>query len=189
MIFGLAQDRRGQVGIGPGGGPLIGGHYTIELRGPLAAEVRGYLMQTDRVVLEAVSGAGLQPLGDADALVAAMDARMRFTLTGARTWHGLAPFVLLGGGIVGDLAGPSPLEASLAAGERFSFGPSFLGTFGAGTRWIPGERVTLRFESTLQIWKLSTPAGFMDVEGEARDLVDEQWLGAGAFTLGVSYRF
>ena len=189
VIFGVVQEKRGALGIGPGGGPLFGARYAIELRGPIALELAGYQISTDRVVYDAVPNEGLVPLGNADTMVTGVDARIRFSLTGARTWHGVAPFLMFGGGLVGNLSGPSEFDAELPSSERFSFGPSFLGVMGGGTRWIPFERLTLRVETSLSLWKLGTPVGFSDVEEDLEVFVRQEWIGVGSLVFGASYRF
>ncbi len=189
LVVGFVNDNRGELGLGPGGGTLFGGRYAIELRGPLALELTGYLLPTDRVVYQAVSGVGLVPLGPVDMTLAALDARLRFTLTGARTWRGLAPFVSLGGGLVGNFAAQSEVEAPLTQPERFAFGPSFLGTMGGGLRFIPGDRIEFRADASLSIWKLGTPVGFNTVEQEFGPLPDQEWIGVTSVIFGVIYRF
>ena len=189
VIFGVVQENRGAMGIGPGGGSLLGIRYAIELSGPLALEAAGYLIPTDRVVYDAVPGKGLVPLGNTDTMVASADIRIRFSLTGARTWHGVVPFLMAGGGIAGNLSGPSEFAAEIPASERVGFGPSFLGIMGGGTRWIPFERLTLRVDTLLSIWKVETPRGFSDVEEDLEVFVNQEWLGVGSLVFGASYRF
>ena len=189
VVFGMARENRGALGIGPGGGPMLGGRYALELTGPIALEVTATLISTDRTIFDAVPGSGLVPLGDADTMVVAVDGRLRFTLTGGRTWHGFAPYLLLGGGLVGQLSGQSTLEAPLPITERFGFGPSFLGTMGGGLRFIPGDRLEFRAEPSLSIWKLGTPLSFFDIEEELGGaLSDQEWVGVGALVVGVIYR-
>ncbi len=189
VMFGIVQENRGAMGIGPGGGSLLGGRYAIELSGPLALEAAGYLIPTDRVVYDAVPGKGLVPLGNTDTMIGGLDVRMRFSLTGDRTWHGVVPFLMAGGGIAGNLSGPSEFTAEIPAAERVGFGPSFLGIMGGGTRWIPFQRLTLRVETSLSIWKVETPLGFSEVKEDLEVFVDQEWLGVGSLVFGASYRF
>ena len=189
VIAGVMREARGSVGIGPSGGAFLGGRYAIEFRGPFALEATGFVMPTDHDVLRPISGQGLVPIGTADMLIIGIDGRIRFSLTGARTWHGMAPLLMVGGGFVKDFSSRSELELDLPVSQRLAFGPSFLGLMGGGVRWIPGERFEFRLDTTLNIWKLGTPTGFAEAEGEVDGLVNEQWTGVGAFVLGASYRF
>ncbi len=189
IFVGMMNEKRGELQLGPGGGLFFGARYGIELTGPFALEGSAFLLPTDRRVYNPRSDAGLEYLGDADALVAALEGRVRFTLTGARTWRGLAPFLLAGGGVVGDFYGRSELEEDFEPEDRFSFGPSFLGTLGAGTRWTPFDRLTLRAETVLHIWKLGTPRAYFGLDDELLTVPEQEWPGVGSFVLGASLRF
>jgi hypothetical protein len=189
ILVGLMNENRGELDLGPGGGVFAGLRYGIELGGPFAFEASGYLLPTDRKVYNPRSDAGLEYLGDTNALLGAIDARIRFGLTGPRTWNGLAPFVHVGGGLVGDFSGRSSLEEAFEPEDRFSFGPSFLGILGGGTRWTPFDRLTFRGEWTLHIWKLGTPRAFFTLRDELASIPEQEWPGVGSFVLGASLRF
>lgn len=188
VIVGAMGENRGELGMGPRGGAFFGGRYALEFQGPFALEVTGFVMPTDREVIRVTSSAGPLPIGTSDMTIAGLDGRIRFSLTGDRTWHGLAPLLMLGGGLVGNLSPVSDSDLELEATERFAFGPSFLGVMGGGLRWIPGERLEFRVDTTLTIWKLSTPVGFRDVETEAGRPPNQEWAGVGALVLGATYR-
>ncbi len=189
MFVGILQERRGDLGIGPGGGVMIGARYAIEFRGPLAAELSGYVVPTDRVVFQAGEEIGLVPLGKADMVLTGIDARLRFTLTGDRTWRGLAPFVMAGGGVLGAFSEESPLEAEMVAANKVDFGPSALFLGGLGTRWIPGDRLTIRAEATYNFWRQGTPTGWVAFQEDIEGPLKTQWIGSAGLALGVSYRF
>lgn len=190
LVVGTIGEARGELGTGPGGGTLIAGRYGIELRGPLAMDVHGFFVSTDRTVFEPVAETGLVEIGPANTLLVGLEARLRFTVTGRRTWYRMAPFIVLGGGIVGDLAGPPAIEAEIVPEAQFNFGPSFLGVTGAGIRIIATDRVELRGEANYRLWKLGTPIGFRDIEADLdTPLPEQEWGGPVAFTLEASYRF
>ena len=188
MIVGFLGENRGDLGIGPGGGPMFGARYAIELSGPFAAELSGYFVPTDRTVFAVQDDVGIVPFGEANLVVAAIDARIRFTVTGDRTWHGLAPFVTAGGGIAGSFGNLSPFDRILVTAERVDFGPSLLFVGGLGTRWIPGDRISLRAEVTYHLWKQGTPTGWVTVEEELEGQLGDEWLPVPGLVLGVSYR-
>ncbi|TVR54266.1 MAG: hypothetical protein EA421_09245 [Gemmatimonadales bacterium] len=189
IFVAAARENRGEMELGPGGGMLFGGRYSIELGGPFALEASSFLLPTDRKVRVPGDEGGIDDLGTADALVGAIDARVRFGLTGARTWHRLAPFVLAGGGVAGDFYGRSELEEELPREVSFRFGPSFLGVLGGGTRWLPAERITVRADVLLNIWKVGTPQAFLRRDDELGPIPQQEWTGVPAFSLGLSYRF
>lgn len=189
VFFGVVQDHRGELGIGPGGGPMFGGRYSIDLGGPIAAEITGYAISSDREVFGVQPGTGLVPRGTQDVLLIAVDGRFRFTLTGARSWHGVAPFILAGGGIVGSVESATTLEDDIPATHRVAFGPGFVAVTGAGTRWIPADRLTFRAEATMHLWRVSAPAGFVEVLDDIGRYPEKDWVSVGGVVFGVSYRF
>lgn len=91
------------------------------------------------------------------------DVGLRFQLTGARTWKGLAPFVAGHGGIAGDIRGSFQEEedAELEANELFRFGPAFALGAALGTDWFPSARTSLRVELGGRVWRTRTPAGLL----------------------------
>ena len=190
LIVGTIGAARGELGIGPGGGTLVAARYGIELRGPLAMDVHGLFVSTDRTVFDPVAETGLVEVGPARTLLVGLEARLRFTVTGRRTWHRTAPYVVLGAGLAGDLAGPPSIEAEIVPEAHFNFGPSVLGVTGAGIRVIATDRIEFRGEANYRIWKLGTPAAFRDLETVlGAPVSEEEWLGPFAFALEMSYRF
>lgn len=192
---GQAGASRGVADLGPGGGTMFGGRYGIELGGPFALEGNVFFLPTDRQVYNPNTEESLPELrGSTSALVAGFDGRLRFTLTGARTWNRLAPFVTVGGGVVGDIrSGPSSLETDqepeIHPDDRGDFGPSFMGVLSAGTRWLPDDRITVRLEAGLNLWRVGTPQAFFDFEDELTGLQEIEWTNASLISIGVGYRF
>jgi len=188
---GSAFESRGQLDLGPGGGPLVGARYGIKLGSAFGFEATGFLISTDRRVFDPDVEAEEDPilLGTTSSTVGGVDARLRFSPTGPRTWRGLAPYAVAGGGLALDMNRSSSLEEELSAAATFSFGPSFLGTLGAGTRWLPGERLGFRVEAVLHLWKLGTPEAFRALEEQLGTIPDDEWVGVGAILVGASFRF
>jgi hypothetical protein len=56
-----------------------------------------------------------------------------------------------------------------------------MGILGAGTRWIPSERWSLRLELVLHLWRLNTPPSYLELEDELGAVERREWAG----TLGV----
>jgi hypothetical protein len=181
---------RGVMELGPGDGLMMGARYGIELSGPFALEFSGFLLPTDREVrIPNESEESIESFGQTDVLVGGLDGRIRFTLTGARTWHGLAPFVTAGGGFAVNLKGATEEESELPDELRFKFGPTFLGVASLGTRWVVTDRLHLRVEAGSYLWKLGTPRSFQSLPEASGTVVQQQWPAVGAFGVGASWRF
>lgn len=186
---GWAAENRGSAGFGPGGGVLFGVRGEVELSGPLGVHLNAFILPTDRNVYRPDAQTGTKEfLENTESMVGGLDARLRLTLTGQRTWHGIAPYVSAGVGVVGDLAPRDAVEQVLVDESRFTMGPSFLPSLSAGTRWLPTERLTVRLEAGFHFWKVGTPENFRALENEP-DIPNQQWPAIGTFLLGGAYRF
>lgn len=194
LVFGYTEAARGRFGFGPAGGLRFGGRWGVELSGPLGFEaVAGAISGTRDVINPAridPSGQVDPKIGEADVLLGTVDARLRFTFTGGdRAWHGLSPYFLAGGGLVFDLSSDQAIDQELEADARFDFGTSFLGTFGAGTRYYLTERLALRGDAVFSLWKIDTPPGFSDPEFGIEAVEESEWTSAAHFTISAVVRF
>jgi hypothetical protein len=189
ILVGALSENRGELDLGPGGGPIVGGFYGIKLGGAFGFEAQAFVLDTDRRVVDPEAEGGPVTLGTTSSIVGAVDARIRMSPMGPRTWRDLAPYAVAGGGIAVDFRRSSLLEAEMSEEARFSFGPSFLGTLGGGVRWLPGDRLGLRVEGTFHLWKLGTPRPFLFLEDELGSVPDQEWTGFGTVRLGASLRF
>lgn len=191
-FVGMVDASRGRLGLGPDGGPAFGSRYSIELSGPFSMEAVGTVMPSTRDVLDPRRREGDRKVGEADVLLTAVDARLKFSLTGRRTWRGISPHALVGVGLGFDLAGDAPAETGDGFREvdRFDFGTSFLGLVGLGARWLPGDRWQFRIDGTLDLWQLETPDGWLELESELEAPPPEnEWVSALGLTVGLSYRW
>lgn len=181
----------GQFDLGPGSGTLYGARYAVEISGPFSLEGVARAHSSERTVVDPRRTEGDRAIGVADALVTAVDARIKFSLPGRRTWHGIGPYVLVGGGLAFDLADSSFLEEELEARDRFDFGTSFLGVLGAGIRWVPTDRLVLRTDGALNLWQVDTPDGWRE-EGRGLELdspPENEWVSGFSITLGAAIRW
>ncbi|MEX0856267.1 MAG: hypothetical protein WD056_01740 [Gemmatimonadota bacterium] len=190
VFGGVAGENRGTIELGPGGGPLIGVRYGLALTGTAGIEAALQYIAADRNVYDP-TGDGEEPefLELVDHHIALLEARGRFSLTGGRTWHGLAPYVFGGGGLAMSLSGSTDAEEEFGAGSKFTFGPTLTGTVGGGIRWHFGERLGAGLEGSLNLWKIGNPAAFRTFEESLGPVPEDEWTGWSAVTVGVSYRF
>jgi hypothetical protein len=189
LLFGATNASTGRFGFGPKGGLRTGVRWGIRLSGPLGFEGVAGVISGKRDVINPARLEGDRKIGEVDALLGTVDARLRFTFTGDRSWHGLAPFIVAGGGLIFDAAGAKPLDEELETQDRFDFGTSFLGTLGGGTHLYLTRRLALRGDGIFSLWKIKTPPGFSDPEREIPSVQESEWVSALHLTLSAVIRF
>jgi hypothetical protein len=124
-----------------------------------------------------------------DQTVTFVELDLQFNVTGGKTWHRLAPFVAVGGGLA--LSQDTPADTSgFELGRKFYFAPH------AGVRFFLTDRIHLRTEARVIFWKLNYPTSFTEAPSEEPDappVIDDgresewstsSWLQAG---LGVGF--
>jgi hypothetical protein len=188
-FFGAAQASPGELNLGPQSGPLVGMRYGIDVSGPFGLEGAVSYLPTTRVVIDPRRAPVDRARGEVDVSMLVAEARLRFSLTGRRTWHSLSPFLFVGGGGAFDVASRPALEEQLRAEDRFDFGFAFLGVLGGGTRWMVLERFLLRLDAQLTLWQLDTPDGFQDQSLGLGVTPTGEWVNNAMFTFGFAYRF
>jgi hypothetical protein len=180
----------GRFGYGPGPGPIMGGRASLALGGgPVSLEVVVGGVPTTRDIVDPRRLEGSRVIGETDATLITTEGRLKLSLTGPRTWHGLSPFVMAGAGLAFDLAQSSLLEQDLPEEDRFDFGTGFLADVGGGLSWFVNETVVVRVDGLMYLWRLEAPDGFRDPDRGFGDVGEAEWINAGTFTLGVGYRF
>ena len=179
----------GQFGYGPGPGPIAGARYELGFGSPISLEGVVGVITSTRDIVDPRRVEGNRVIGDTPAKMVTADARLKLSITGPRTWHGLNPFVLVGAGLAWDLAEGSELEEDLAETDRFDFGTSFVAELGGGLRWFVTEQVILRADGLFYLWRLEAPLGFRDPERGFENVGQSEWANATGITLGVGYRF
>lgn len=190
-LFGIMSPGTGRFDLGPDQGTVLGARYAIELSGPFSLEGVIRSLSSTRQVRDPLRPEAEQNRGEAEVLLTSVDARIKFSLNGRRTWNGIGPYVLLGGGLGTDLAANPPEDEELLPEDRFDFGTSFLGILGLGARWFPREDVVVRLDGEMDLWQLDTPEGYLDLD---RNLFENpppesEWVSALGLTLGVAYRW
>jgi hypothetical protein len=186
---GWANAGTGRFGFGPKGGPIFGVRYAVDLSGPLSLEGNVSFLDGTRDVISPARPEGDRVIGEADVLLTTIDARLRLSATGARTWHGLNPFLVFGAGVAFDPAKPSIAEALLDADELFNFGTKFTAMAGPGIRWSITRHIALRSDMALQLWQLKTPAGYGDPALNLGSVAEGEWVSSLSFTASLLFRW
>lgn len=180
---------RGAIGLGPESGPVFGGRYAIRLSGPLTIEGEAGYFRSTRTVMDTIpADTTLRSIGQADLNLVLARAALRFNITGARTWHGLQPFLAFGGGLAVDAGGDAAVEEDLPQDVRFDYGTSFAGDVGAGIEWFLSPGVTIRLDGRNLLWRLRTPDAFL-LGGRGQNLPDREWAQNFFMSAGLSVHF
>ena len=189
FFAGFTGQGTGRFGFGPGPGPVYGARYGIHLGGPFGLEgVFGY-NPTTRDLIDPTREEGSRVVGEADVKLVSLDARLKFSLTGDRSWKGLNPFLFAGAGLIWDAAGESPDESLVLPEDQFGFGRKFLAPLGGGIRWLPGERFLVRADLALTMFQLKTPVGYRNPDRGLTGVGEKEWVSGPTFTLGAGFRF
>jgi hypothetical protein len=188
-FLGTFQGSSGEFGLGPKGGVLVGVRYGLDISGPVGVEGAFSYLPTTRDVMDPRRAPAERARGEADVTILLAEARLRFSLTGRRTWHSLNPFLFAGAGGAFDVAGAPEFDQQLREEDRFDFGFAFAGVLGGGTRWLISERLLLRADAQLALWQLPTPDGYQDETLGLGAVPTGEWANNGMFTLGIAYRF
>lgn len=189
LFSGYVSAETGRFGFGPSGGLQLGGRYAVELSGPLALEGHVGVISGTRDVVNPARLEGDRIVGEGDVALTTVDARLRFSFVGRRSWHGLNPFITFGGGVVFDVADAPAVEETLEAQDVFDFGTSFLGTVGLGTRWFLTERFALRGDGLFSLWGVDTPPGFSAPERGFENVEESEWMSGLSFSVTLLYRW
>jgi hypothetical protein len=191
IFAGMSDLNPGELEIGPRDGTTFGGRYAAAFSGALNLDVDGTFFSSKRKVYEVRPGDNIL-LGESDIDVLLLDARLRINLTGHRTWNGLQPFVLFGGGIAFTTFTDRAWEllSGMPPGEWYEFGVRFAGTFGAGTAYHLTDKISLRLDGVLNLWKIQTPLGWQTLLNDPLDQNTEgEWVAGTTLRLGAAWRF
>lgn len=178
--------------IGPQPGPLFGVRFQARASGPLSIEAGVGVSPTDRRLFSVTTRAD-SSFGDPVDLETTVpstllmgDVGLRFHLTGARTWNGLAPFVVGTGGLAADVRGTFDEEKDVRKEALFRFGPAFAVGAGFGTDWFPTSNASIRIEAAGRLMRMSTPNAFLGGNPNAER---SEWNSAVSISVGGAFHF
>ena len=187
FFVGYVNADPGSAELGPQPGQIAGGRFTIRATGPLSVEAEVSVFSTDRIVwaIDTLTNERVQR-GEAALSLLQLGGTLRFDITGPRTYHNFMPFVAGGGGLAFQLTDSDAISVTLPPAEQFRFGTTFAGHAGAGVEWFAFDRVTLRADGRVLLYRMDTPAGFRSVDPS---LPGREWAQNYLVSASVSYRF
>ena len=188
-FVGYMNASTGRFGYGPKGGLMYGARYAVDLSGPLSLEAMAGVVDGTRDVVSPSRPEGDRVIGESESLMTVLDARLRLSATGARTWHGLTPFLVFGAGVAFDRGKASAADALLDTDEVFEFGTKFIAVTGPGVRWSINRNLALRADAALSLWKLTTPGGYGDQTLGLGSVAEGEWVSGLSFSAAVLFRW
>lgn len=188
-FVGAFQGDRGRFGFGPGTGLLYGLRYSVQLTDALGLEALGTYIDATRDVVNPALDEGDRVMGEAPADLLFVDARLRWALTGRRTWNRIMPYVFTGGSIGFGMSGITELDRELEAADRFEFGTELGASLGGGFRIHLGDRWAVRADGSLLLYRIDVPEGYRDPEREFEAVPESEWTNNTGWTFGLSYLF
>ena len=182
----------GQLGLGPQNATTAGGRWATAFGGAMGFEVSGTLFMATREVRDVSKPVDDRVLGVSDIDVGVLDVRLRLHLTGGRAWHGLQPFIIFGAGVAAPFSVDRTLEGlvDMPVAEQFAFGTRFGGMFGGGANFHVSNKISLRFEGVMNLWKIKTPVEWVTVANDPEGVnPTDEWVSAKSIMVGASWRF
>lgn len=143
----------GRFKIGPHAGTVFGGRYDIRSAKTIGLGLGVSHGSLDRFIVDPFVEVANRVSGPVSQSVTLTELDIQLNLTGGKTWHRIAPYINIGGGLA--FAGGTPADSS-----RYRFGTKFFFVPAIGTRVFVTDRIHLRAEARTAFWKLKYPTTF-----------------------------
>jgi hypothetical protein len=179
--------------VGPQQSPMMGFRLATALSGPLDLMVTTSLVPSQRYAVNTTLPDSTRRTGPIDYTLIVADVALSLRLTGSKTWHGMAPYLIAGAGIVA----PTRTIADVGgyrAGAGFTFSP------GIGVRARLSRTLGLHVEARDNTIRYEWPDRYfapIDASGNAitppvlnpATTLDKQLTHNFSVTFGLSYSF
>lgn len=143
----------GPVGVGPHSGTIFGGRYDVRANRSMGIGLSVAHGKLDRLIVNPFVKLANRTTGPVQQPVTFVDLNVQLNLTGGKTWHRLAPFAGLAGGMA--FSGSTAADTS-----GFKFGSKFYVAPHVGTRVFITRSLMLRADIRAMFWKLAYPQSF-----------------------------
>jgi hypothetical protein len=189
---GYLTNDRGRVGAGFSNALTFGARYDIPTGRSLLFQLGTTYLRGDRFIIDprADSTSPQRKTGPYNSTLVLVEAGMQLRLTGAKSWHGLAPYVGTGLGLAFDVDSPGDTTQS-----GYKFGTKLTLALVSGVRLYPSSRMVINAELRGQAWRLKYPLSFhaaLSPDGSRVIPVTEplnDWTLHPWFSLGIGWTF
>jgi len=188
LSVGYLTGGRGRIPVGISDGPTMGLNYDLSVGGPFTFSFGAAYGFTTRRIVNPFVGRDSATSGLIPNRVALFDAGLLLSLTGHKSWHGIAPYF-------GASMGLAISDSLKADSSGYKFGTTFTLMPAVGVRWYPASRVTVQADARLLMWKLNYPASFKEpnpvdsTRVQPVTATDNQWTFHPWFAFGVGWSF
>ncbi|MGH7589871.1 MAG: hypothetical protein ACREL2_00415 [Gemmatimonadales bacterium] len=186
LRYGHVGGSGGSLGVGPHDGNGWGLRYDVRLSGLLGAHLGFTHFSGVRDAYNPDDSVATRRKGPFPQSVTLLGAGMQANLTGAKSWHGLAPF------IDGEIGAAIGSTVAADTSSLYSFGTKLYLQPGVGAQWYVTNRLRVRFDARLMFWNLKYPSSFFQAPtaeplgepiiptgGSASEWTATGWLGVG----------
>ncbi|HWB40553.1 MAG TPA: hypothetical protein VG500_04805 [Gemmatimonadales bacterium] len=179
----------GRFGLAPHDGPLYGLRYDIRTSSAIQLGVGVARGTLDRLIVDPFVELDNRVSGPVDQTVTFVEADLQLNLTGGKTWHRLAPFAAVGGGLTFPTSTPAD-TSGFELGKKIYFVPH------AGFRFFLTDRIHLRTDARVIFWKLNYPASFTrepTLDPDSPPVIDDgrvsEWTTTSWLQAGLGFSF
>ena len=183
--FGYMWGSGGTLGLGPHKGTVYGLRADARVSGPLTLGLAMSYGDLKRNYFDLQDSTGTALRGQITTHVVQAEVSAQFNLTGKKSWHRLAPFIGINGGLA--FATSAKVDSS-----GYKFGAKFVFAPMVGTRIAIAKGVLLRAEWRWNFWQLKYPATYtLLTPGQERLLGStlSEWVATPTLTAGLSIGF
>lgn len=167
----------GEFGVAPHDGPFFGGRYDIRSSRAIGLGLGIFYGDLQRFIVNpSLSDLRTGPVNQS---VTFLELDVQMNPTGGKSWHRIAPYVALGGGVA--FSGSTPADTS-----RFDFGNKFYIAPSGGFRLFLSQRLHLRAEGKATFWKITYPTTFRVAEGTTFSEWTTSWSVQGGLGYSIS---
>ena len=215
LFGGYVAAGRGNLEFGPGSTPEFGARFRVRVSSPLSLALGVSYAPAKRWVIDPRLETGPAPVDTVASHWILSTAGVELGLTGARTWHGIHPYVVLGGGLMigvknersdrlvsdaGDEGdgeeGADPEPDPIVESLRFDLGTALSVYGGLGAEIFPSKKLGISFEIRDILLRLKAPGGWFSLAvleaietAEAEAPRESQWTHNFELSLTLWYYF
>lgn len=179
---GYLSGDRGVVGVGPADGGTATLRFEVPFGKPLAFFLEAGYGRLSRYVADPTKNMADHISGPIKINVGMFQGGVDLMLSGAKSWHHMAPYIGGSGGVI--FAEDPPVDSSgYHFGARGILGPE------VGIRWYLGRGVHVRTELRWMFWELSYPLAYkqpspdgsriLDLSADEKEWTDHPWISIG----------